>query len=209
MLFTYVAGWLYNIVLCFVMGDTTGENSILSSPIHQPVAQIFYNVLGKVGGIFFTVCTLIILKFGNFTAMQSLTRTIFALSRDGLLPFSGVWTKIMPQTGIPIFAVWVAVFLCIAINLIGLGSYPAIAGVFNVCAIALGLSYCIPIFCKIVYGKFEPGPWHLGRYSIFINIYACLWTIFVVIIFIMPTNLPVTAQTVRYSFSVYTGDTSS
>ncbi|KFY83195.1 hypothetical protein V498_08241, partial [Pseudogymnoascus sp. VKM F-4517 (FW-2822)] len=55
MLFTYVAGWLYNIVLCFVMGDTTGENSILSSPIQQPVAQIFYNVLGKVGGIFFTV----------------------------------------------------------------------------------------------------------------------------------------------------------
>jgi amino acid transporter len=200
MLFTYVAGWLFNIVLCFVMGDVTGKNSILASPIQQPVAQIFYNVLGKTGGLFFTICALIILKFGNFTAMQSLTRTIFALSRDGLVPFSGIWTKIMPQTGIPILAVWVTVFLCIGINLIGLGSYPAIAGVFNVCAIALDWSYCIPIFCKIIYGKFVPGPWHLGKYSIFINIYACLWTIFVSIIFIMPTILPVTAETVRYSF---------
>lgn len=200
MLFTYVAGWLYNIVLCFVMGDTTGPHSILASPIQQPVAQIYYNVLGKTGGIFFTVCALIILKFGNFTAMQSLTRTIFALSRDGLLPFSGVWTMIMPQTGIPIFAVWIAVFLSAAINLIGLGSYPAIAGVFNVCAIALDSSYCIPIFCKIVYGRFTPGPWHLGKYSKYINTYACLWTTFVIIIFIMPTNRPVTPLTVRYSF---------
>ena len=200
MLFTYVAGWLFNIALCFVMGDVTGENSILASPIQQPVAQIFYNVLGKAGGLFFTVCAFIILKFGIFTAMQSLTRTIFAFSRDGLVPFSGIWTKIMPQTGIPILAVWMAVFLCIGINLIGLGSYPAIAGVFNVCAIALDWSYCIPTFCKIIYGKFVPGPWYLGKYSIFINTYACLWTIFVSIIFIMPTTLPVTAETVRYSF---------
>ena len=40
-------------------------------------------------------------------------------------------------TGIPLLAVWISVFWCIAINLIGLGSYIAIAGVFNVCAIAL------------------------------------------------------------------------
>ena len=53
MLFTYVAGWLFNIVLCFVMGDIS---SILTSPMQQPVAQIFYNVLGKGGGITFTVC---------------------------------------------------------------------------------------------------------------------------------------------------------
>ena len=199
MLFTYVGGWLFNIVLCFVMGDITGENSILKSPIQQPVAQIFYTVLGKKGGVFYTVCAFIILKFGNFAAMQALTRSIFAYSRDGLVPFSGVWTRIMPLTGIPILAVWMAVLLCIGINLIGLGSYPAIAGVFNVCAIALDWSFCIPIFCKIIFGKFVPGPWHLGRFSIFFNIYACLWTSFVSIIFIMPTTLPVTAETVRHS----------
>ena len=202
MLFTYVGGWLFNIVLCFVMGDITGENSILDSPIQQPVAQIFYNVLGKAGGLFYTVCAFIILKFGNFAAMQSLTRTIFAFSRDGLVPFSRIWTKIMPQTGIPIFAVWIAVFCCIGINLIGLGSYPAIAGVFNVCAIALDWSYCIPVFCKIIFGQFVPGPWHLGKFSTFINVYACLWTFFVGIIFIMPTTLPVAAETVRYSFNL-------
>ena len=67
MLFTYVVGWLYNIVLCFVMGN---PQEILASPLAQPVAQIFYNVLGKAGGITFTICAFIIIKFVTFTAMQ-------------------------------------------------------------------------------------------------------------------------------------------
>ncbi|TKA69822.1 hypothetical protein B0A55_07506 [Friedmanniomyces simplex] len=201
MLFTYVAGWLFNIVLCFVMGDIA---DVLASPMQQPVAQIFYNVLGKAGGIVFTVCAFIIIKFVTFTAMQALARTVFAFSRDQLVPFSSVWTKILPLTGTPILAVWISVFWCIAINLIGLGSYTAIAGVFNVCAIALDWSYCIPIVCKLAFGKFERGPWHLGKFSPFINAWACIWTLFVSIIFVMPTALPVSAESMNYAI-VYLG----
>jgi len=47
--------------------------------------------------------------------------------------------------------------------------------------------------CKIIFGKFEPGPWHLGKFSVFVNAWACLWTLFVSIIFILPTVRPVTA----------------
>ena len=102
-----------------------------------------------------------------------------------------------------ILAVWISVFWCIAINLIGLGSYTAIAGVFNVCAIALDWSYCIPIFCKILSKKFEPGPWHMGKLGLFVNIWACLWTLYVSVIFIMPTAIPVTAVTVSSRHSVF------
>jgi len=66
MIFTYVAGFLFNIVLCYCMGDPA---DILASPIVQPVAQIFYNSLGKAGGIFYTVCGFLIIKFVCFTAM--------------------------------------------------------------------------------------------------------------------------------------------
>ena len=197
MLFTYIAGWLFNIVLCFTMGDINGPDGILSSPMEQPVAQIFYNVLGKAGGIVFTVCAFIIIKFVTFTAMQSLARTVFAFSRDQLIPFSSLWTKILPLTGTPILAVWISVFWCIAINLIGLGSYTAIAGVFNVCAIALDWSYCIPIFCKLFWPQnFRPGPWHLGKFSKAVNAWACTWTAFVTIIFLCPTALPVSGENV-------------
>ncbi|KAH8789334.1 amino acid/polyamine transporter I [Hyaloscypha finlandica] len=196
MLFTYIAGFLFNIVLCFCMGDPA---EILLSPIVQPVAQIFYNSLGKAGGIFFTVCGFIIIKFVCFTAMATLGRTVFAFSRDRLIPGHNIWTQINPKTGTPLYAVWISVFFCIAINLIGLGSYAAIAGVFNICAIALDWSYCIPIACKLIFGRFEPGPWHMGVFSKYVNAWGCLWTLFVSIIFILPTVRPVTALTMNYA----------
>jgi amino acid transporter len=106
MLFTYVAGFLFNIVLCFCMGN---PDDILVSPMAQPVAQIFYNSLGKGGGMFFTIAGLIIIKFVTFTAMQALGRTVFAFSRDRMMPFSNVWIKIAPWTGTPLYAVWMSV----------------------------------------------------------------------------------------------------
>ena len=196
MLFTYLAGFLFNIVLCFCMGDPT---EILSSSMEQPVAQIFYNSLGKGGAIFFTVSALIIIKFVCFTAMQSLGRTVFAFSRDRMLPFSNVWVKVSPYTGTPLYAVWISVVFCIAINLIALGSYTAVNAVFTLCSIALDWSYCIPVLCKLVFGQFRPGPWHMGIFSNAVNAWACLWTLFVSIIFVLPTERPVTPDNVSDS----------
>jgi len=196
MLCTYVLGFLFNIVLVFCMGDA---DEVLASPIYQPVAQIFYNSLGKGASIFFTVSAFLILQFVCWTATQALARTVFAFSRDKLIPFSSVWTKINRWTGTPLYAVWISIFWCIAINLIALGSYIAISGVFNVCAIALDWSYVIPIACKVAFGKFQPGPWHLGKFSLFVNCWACIWTLFVSIIFLMPTIRPTTAQNMNYA----------
>jgi amino acid transporter len=76
--------------------------------------------------------------------------------------------------------------------LIALGSYTAIAAIFSITAIAYDWSYCIPIICKMVYGKFEPGPFHLGRYSYAINLWSVVWTAFASVIFIFPNYKPVT-----------------
>jgi amino acid transporter len=195
---TYVLGFLFNIVLAFCMGD---PQEILASPIVQPVAQIYYNSLGKSAGIFFTVCAFIVLQFVCFTATQALARTVFAFSRDRLIPGSRIWTRVNKLTGTPLYAVWFSVFWCIAINLIALGSYIAIAGVFSVTAIALDWSYVIPIMCKLLFGKFVPGPWHMGKLSPFINAWAVIWTVFVSIIFILPTLRPVTAQNMNYAIA--------
>ncbi|KAI6250350.1 hypothetical protein HI914_02071 [Erysiphe necator] len=198
MLLTYLGGFLFNIVLCFCMGD---PSEILNSPVKQPVAQIFQDRLGKIGGIFYTLCGFIILQFVGFTAMQAAARTVFAFSRDRLLPFSQVWLSVNQWTGTPINAVWITVLSCILVNLIGLGSPIAIAGVFDVCAISLDLSYCIPILCKMFYGKFEPGPWHMGKISWWANVWALAWTFFVSVIFLLPINRPVTVLNMNYAIA--------
>ncbi|KAB5535165.1 amino acid permease [Coniochaeta sp. 2T2.1] len=194
--FTYLVGWVFTIILVLCMGDPA---EILASPIGQPVVQIFYNSMGKGAAIFFAVSAFMIMNFVCITAMQAGSRTLWAFSRDQMIPGSKVWYKIWKKTDTPVLAVWMYTLLCVLINLIGLGSYITIAAIFNLCAIALDWSYCIPIFCKLVFGRFEPGPWNLGKLSRPINIWACAWTSFVSIIFLFPTVLPVVADNMNYA----------
>jgi amino acid transporter len=193
--FTYLVGWVFNIILVLCMGDPA---QILASPIGQPVVQIFYNVMGKGGSIFFAVSAFLIMNFVCITALQAGSRTLWAFSRDQMIPGSKIWYKIWRRTDTPVLAVWLYTMLCILINLIGLGSYITIAAIFNLCAIALDWSYCIPIICKLAFGRFEPGPWNLGKASPFINIWACSWTCFVSVIFMFPTFMPVVADNVSF-----------
>ena len=155
--------------------------------------------MGKGPAIFFAVAAFLIMNFVCITALQAGSRTIWAFARDELLPGSRVWYKIWKKTDTPVLAVWLYTVICILINLIGLGSYITIAAIFNLCAIALDWSYCIPIICKLCFNKFERGPWHLGKASKFVNIWACCWTAFVSVIFLFPTVMPVAADNVRFS----------
>lgn len=201
--FTWIGGWLYTIVLAYCSGDPTHT---LDNVVVQPVAQIFYDVIGRKGGIFFTVAACFVLNFTAMTAIQAGARTIWAYARDEMLPLSRVWYKINKKTDTPVYAVWLFSISCILINLIALGSYTAISAIFNLTAIALDWSYCIPIICKLLYGKFEQGPFHLGWASVPINLWAVCWTTFVTIIYVMPTIRPVTPENVRIhlpSLSIY------
>lgn len=196
--FTYIAGWLFTIVLTYCAGDI---QSLINSPIDQPVAQIFYNVLGRQAGCFFTICAAIIFNFTGMVGMQGAARAFWAVARDEMVPFARIWIKIHPRTQTPIYAVWFVATVCICINLIALGSYVAIAAIFSVTAIAYDWSYCIPIMCKMFHRgtNFQPGPFHLGKFSYAINLWAVVWTAFASVIFILPNYLPVTAENMNYA----------
>jgi len=75
---TYVLGWFLNIVFCITMGPW---QDLLVSPTGLAAAQLFYNVLGKNGGIAFMVLATIICNFTGATAIQAQARTLFALAR--------------------------------------------------------------------------------------------------------------------------------
>lgn len=195
MLFTYVTGFLYNIVLCFCMGD---PQDILAAS--QPVIQIYYNSLGKAGGVAFAVFMFIIINFLGLCALQACSRTMWAQARDRLFPGVSPWLyQVNKWSKTPVNSVIVCTVLCIAINLIALGSQETINAIFNVCAVALDWSYCIPILGKLLYPHlFEKGPWNLGKFSVWVNLWACIWTVFASVIFFMPTEMPVTKENMNY-----------
>jgi amino acid transporter len=152
--------------------------------------------MGRGPAIFFTLCGFLVMNLVAIPGIQSGSRTIFALARDDLLPFSSVWKRISKRSQTPIAAVWIYAALEITVNLLGLASDTAISAVFNVCTVALNVSYVIPIACKLLYGRFERGPWNLGRWSTMANLIAVGWNGFMAVIFFFPTMVPVTPENV-------------
>ncbi|KAF3354929.1 hypothetical protein VdG1_07133 [Verticillium dahliae VDG1] len=198
--FTYIVGFLYNIVLVFTMGDPV---VLAATSTGMPVAQIFYNVFGRAPAVLFTLLAFLVMNFVCIPSIHAGSRTIWAFSRDQMLPLSRVWYRMSKRTDTPVPAVWLYVALCASINLIGLGSPVLIAAIFNVCAVALNWSYCIPIICKLLFpARCERGAWNLGRFSRLINLYAVIWNAFLSAIFMLPTRRPVTASNMNYASCV-------
>jgi hypothetical protein len=71
---------------------------------------------------------------------------------------------------------------------------------------ALDLSYVIPIFLRRFFANhpdvmFKPGPFYMGDGWVgwAANVICIIWTLFVVVIFALPTVLPVTAKSMNYA----------
>ncbi len=194
---TYITGLAFNLVLVLCMGPS--PQALAGSQTGQPVAQLFLNVLGRGPAVFFTLAGFAVMNLVAIPGLQSGSRTVFALARDDLLPLSGVWRRIARRSGTPIAAVWGYAVLEVVVALLGLVSSPAVAAVFNVCTVALNVSYLLPIGCKLVYpGRFERGPWHLGRWSVVANGVAVGWNVLMSVVFLLPTRMPVTGENVSH-----------
>lgn len=193
---TLILGFLYNIVLCFCLGD---PKSVIDASL--PVAQIYYNQLGKAGGIAFTVLMFVVMNFVGISVVQAASRTMWAQSRDNLFGKHGsrLVAHVNTTTKTPINAVIVSTIVCICVCLIGLGSSETMNAIFNATFIAIDWSACVPIIGKLLNPNlFKRGPWHLGKASTAVNVAAVLWTSYVSIIFVMPNAMPVTKENMNY-----------
>jgi hypothetical protein len=96
-------------------------------------------------------------------------------------------------------------------GLLDFASPVAANAIFSLTAMALDISYIIPIALRRIFQhhpevRFKPGPFYLGDGLLgwAVNLNCILWTLFVSVIFSLPTYLPVTSNTMNYS-SVITG----
>ncbi len=97
-------------------------------------------------------------------------------------------------------AVWLSCFIAFILALPYLGNSTAYVAITSLSTICLYISYILPIVCKLLYpNTFVHGPFHLGKFSIFINIIAFLWVCLIIILFVLPPIYPVTAVTMNYA----------
>ncbi|MDX6264865.1 MAG: hypothetical protein QOH84_6553 [Kribbellaceae bacterium] len=196
-LVSLVAGWVLLIGLTFAIQSYDGA---LGSDTGVPPAQIFIDAVGASLG---KILLLVVVGAQLFCGMSSMTansRMIYAFSRDGALPASKLWHKINPKTRTPTNAIWLAAAGAFLLGLPYLWNATAYAAVTSIAVIGLYIAYVMPTFLRLLQGnRFEPGPWHLGRWSRPIGIVAVAWVVFITILFMLPTVSPIAKGNFNYT----------
>ncbi|KAK7055381.1 APC amino acid permease [Favolaschia claudopus] len=205
---TGLIGWLFNIVLVLCSGDL----ALLPGPSGSAVLQIMTMRMGKTGALILWTFVCLTAFFVVQTALQAVSRTIFAFSRDHGLPDRGFFGYNSRWTHTPLRAIWLSTFLSILPGLLDLASPVAANAIFSLTAIALDLSYIIPIFLRRVYQNhpevmFKPGPFYMGPGLLgwTANVVCIVWTLFVCVIFSFPTVKPVDRLNMNYASVITVG----
>jgi amino acid transporter len=189
------AGWV------LLLGMTFAIQHYASSALAVvPPAQIMLDAVGRTGA---ELLLLIVIGAQLFCGMSSVTansRMIYAFSRDGALPGSGVWHKVNKRTRTPTNAIWLAAAGALILGLPYLWNSAAYAAVTSIAVIGLYVAYVMPTFLRLRQGEtFQRGPWHLGRWSYVVGWIAVTWVAIICILFILPVYSPISRTNFNYT----------
>lgn len=205
---TGILGWLLNVVLMLCSGPIESLPGISGSAFLQIMALR----MGTNVALFLWSFVCLTAFFVVQTALQACSRMLYAFSRDHGLPDNGYFGHIADFTKTPLRAILLTTLLSIIPGLLDLASPIAANAIFALTAIALDLSYIIPIFLRRVYANhpdvnFRPGPFYMGPglLGLAANVTCISWTLFVSVIFSLPTEFPVTKINMNYASVIVIG----
>lgn len=203
-----VTGFIYILPLLFTLPDI---QLLLAAPLGQPIPQLLKDVMGGPKGGFGLLFLLLgIFLFSGVGALTTASRSTWAFSRDGAIPFSCIWSQVNVKYDVPVMALLLSVAVDSILGLIYLGSSAAFNAFTGVATICLSVSYGIPILISLCRGRkmVRDAPFSLGRFGYLINAVTVLWITFAVVLFTVPTAIPVTPATMNYASVVFAAFTS-
>ncbi|CAN6476084.1 unnamed protein product [Victoria cruziana] len=202
-----IFGWAYILALTFsiqnpsYLYDKTNETAGTFVP-----AQILYDAFyGRYHNSTGAIVLLFIIWgsffFGGLSITTSAARVVYALSRDGGIPFSTIWRRVHPKYKVPSNAVWLCALICILLGLPILKVNVVFTAITSICTIGWVGGYAVPIFARMIMveDNFKPGPFYLGRASRPICLVAFLWICYTCCVFLLPTFYPIEWENFNYA----------
>ena len=198
----WLFGWILTIVIAACMNPD--PTHILTSPFGQPMAQIYYDAIGKNGALGMMSLLMIVQYLMGVSILVAASRQSWAFSRDGALPFSKFFRVISKKFGyIPLRTTLGCAFLAALLGLLCLIAPAAAAALFSLAVAGNNLAWLIPILARVVWGqkKFVPGPFYTGdKFSTPIAWAAIIFLVFGIILAMFPVGGPnPTAQDMNYT----------
>jgi len=181
-----VSGVFGFLMIAMVTLSITDPNAVAAAGGNGFIVAIEQAMGGTFGRVILWMVT-IAMWFCGLSSVTSISRMIYAFSRDGGLPLSRLWSKVSDKFRTPANAIWLSCFLAF---LCGIASN-VYAIVTSLSVISLYLSYGMPLLLKVVaqargvWTKEDNGPWSLGAWSTFVNLIGLIWIAFVTVLFIV------------------------
>ncbi|KAI7432389.1 amino acid transporter, partial [Hortaea werneckii] len=166
----------------------------------QPFVEIYAMTMGRGGHVFMNIICILGLIFNTTIAGVASSRLIWAVARDGVLPFSGWISKVSekkePTNAIIVMHTVAALLLCTILpSPVAFTSLVSAAGVPTITAyalIAFGRTFLTP-------RKFQRSPWSLGKWSRPLTFVAFVWNLYLACVLFSPLEFPVNGQSFNYS----------
>jgi amino acid transporter len=201
------AGLFFIIPICATLPPL---EDILGAPSGQALPYIFHIVTGSPGGgLGLTFLVLGVTLFCSISITVAASRCTWAFARDDAIPGAKLFARVDSRLGVPVWALALTTVVQILLGLINLGSTSAFTAFVSVGVIALAVSYAIPIGISFLWNKrveVSQARWNCGPViGPVANVLALVWIAFEVVLFSMPTALPVTAITMNYASVVFVG----
>ncbi|KAL2682441.1 hypothetical protein Neosp_006892 [[Neocosmospora] mangrovei] len=173
----------------------------------QPFVSVYAAILGEGGHIVMNIVCVMALWFNTAIAVLAASRLVFAVARDGVLPWSS-WTSrvVAGQPRNAVLVVWgvAAVITCTILpSSVAFTSLVSAAGVPS--AAAYGLICLARLF--LTPKNFPKPAWSLGRLSKPFQVIAVFWNGWVVAVLYSPYIFPVSGETLNYAPVIMGGTT--
>lgn len=200
------AGLFFILPICFTLPPI---EDVIGAPYGQALPYIFNVVMGSPGGglgLMFLI--LMITVFCSISITVAASRCTWAFARDDAMPGSKIFSRVSKRLGMPLEALVLTTVVQMLLGLIYLGSSSAFLAFVSVGVMALAVSYAIPIIVSLLHRRREVNTarWTLGPvWGTIVNCIAVAWIAFEVVLFSMPTVLPVTEVTMNYASVVFVG----
>ncbi|EYE90503.1 putative GABA permease (Uga4) [Aspergillus ruber CBS 135680] len=186
-----VLGFLILAVVAACMNPDV--SATINSVYGQPMAQIYYDALGKKGALGFMSVLIVAQFLIGLSLITAASRQVWAFSRDGALPFSNVWRHVSRRIRYqPANAIIGLIVVSIVFGLLCLINSVAANALFSLFVASNYVAWGVPIMCRLVWGRdrFQPGEFYMGFLSKPIAIVAVVWLLFGLVLSMFPSDGP-------------------
>lgn len=127
--------------------------------------------------------------FCGLACVTSASRAVYALARDGGVPWSALFSRVSRRYGTPGPAIW----LIVVASLAAMAWSGAIPVITSLSTVALYLAYIIPVILGLRARGQSPSwraeaRWNIGGWGRLINIVAISYTVLISCVLMMPPN---------------------